>query len=294
MIAQFLVNGIITGSLYALIGVSFGLIYYTVRIFHIAHGAVYTVSAYIFYTFYRQIGMPILPSFLIGLIVGTLLGILFEILIYQPLYKKEAHPGVALISSIGAYIFVVNLIALIYGSETKIPYPYIQKTYSLGNIIVTQIQLIELIVSAIIILIFALILKYTKLGKLIRALSDNPSLLESLGTDVLRLRVVIFAIGSFFVGIASCLNAIDVGIDPNVGMPALLTGAVSAIIGGYGRFIAPALGGLLLGLLENLVVWKFSARWKPAVVFVILILFLLFRPQGILGIKGRVEEKEGV
>jgi branched-chain amino acid transport system permease protein len=115
-------------------------------------------------------------------------------------------------------------------------------------------------------------------------------LLSTFGVEVSHLRVWIFAVGSLFAGIASCLVAIDVGMDPNVGMPALLVSAVSMIVGGIGIFESAAIGGFLIGVIQSLVVWQISARWQEAVTFALLIVFLLFRPQGVLGRRKRIEE----
>jgi len=137
---------------------------------------------------------------------------------------------------------------------------------------------------------FVFILRTTKLGRLIRALSDNPILVTVLGADVRRLRIWIFGLGSLLAGVASCLTALDVGMDPHIGMSAFLMAAVSMIVGGIGNFEGAALGAFLLGIVQSLLVWKISARWTEALAFLILVLFLLFRPEGLVGKRRRLEE----
>ena len=290
MLLQLLANGIVAGCVYALVAMGFGLIYNTTKIFHMAHGVVYTTSAYIFYTFARGIGLSLIPSFLIALSFAVLLGVGIEAFIYWPLFKKKAPLGVVLISSLGIYIFLVNLIAMIYGNETKILSPGVERTFHLGSVILTRTQVLEMLAFVLLFPLFLLMLKKTKLGRIIRALADNPALITVLGVDVRRVRIYIFALGSLLAGVASSLVALDVGMDPHVGIGAFLVAAVAMIIGGVGVFEGAVVGAFLLGILQNLVIWKTSARWTEALTFLVLILFLLTRPQGILGRKRRLEE----
>ncbi len=290
MFLQLLVNGLVTGCAYALVALGLGLIYNTTKIFHVAHGVVYTASAYIFYTFARVLGLNVALSFLIGIGFAVILGVCIESFIYWPFFKKKASLSVILISSLGIYIFLVNLIAMIYGNETKILSPGVEKTFNLGSVILTRTQLFEILAFVILFPIFLLILKRTKLGWIIRALADNPDLLTVLGIDIRRLRIYIFALGSFLAGVASGLVALDVGMDPQVGISAFLVAAVAVIIGGVGIFEGAALGAFLIGVLQNLIVWKVSARWTEALTFLVLILFLLLKPEGMLGKRRRLEE----
>jgi branched-chain amino acid transport system permease protein len=147
-------------------------------------------------------------------------------------------------------------------------------------------------VVAFVVLFFALwaILRKTNLGKTIRAMRDDPDLLAAVGVNQRRVRRSVFALGSAISSVAAILLGLDVGIDPNVGMTAVLNGAVAVIIGGVGIFEGAAVGALALGLLQSLVIWNASARWVDAIAFVALIAFLLFRPQGIVGQRRRLEE----
>jgi len=290
MLLQFIANGIVNGAIFAILALGFGLVYNTTHTFHIAYAAIYTTSAYVCYTLYRITNLPLWLSILGGLTSGVILGCIIELLVYRPLVKRDAPLSVALISSIGVYIIVINIIALIYGNETKILLPGIQKTYQLGSVILTQIQVIELIIGIVVCVAYSLLLRTTNFGKLIRALADNPNLLSAFGVDIYHVRLQVFALSSLLASIAACLVALDVGIDPYVGMPAMLISAVSMIVGGVGIFVSPALGGLLLGIIQSLAIWKISARWQDLVTFAILIIFLLLRPQGIMGRRRRLEE----
>lgn len=290
MVNQLLANGIIAGCAYALVALGFALIYNTTRTFHFAHGAVYTLAAYFFYTLCNLWEWPLIPAFVVTLLIIAVLGILIDEFIYMPLVKRGSSQLIQLLSSLGLYIVIVNFIAMIYGNETKVLSPGVQPTFSIGPLILTQIQVATAIAFVALFIALIVLLKKTRLGKIIRAMRDDPQLVSVMGINPRRVRRVVFALGSALAAVAAMLLGLDVGIDPNIGMAAVLNGAVAVIIGGVGIFAGAALGALLLGILQSLAIWQASARWQDMVTFLVLILFLLFRPEGILGVRRRIEE----
>jgi branched-chain amino acid transport system permease protein len=291
MVAQLFANGLAMGSLYALSALGFGLIYNTTRVFHIAYGAVYTVSAYLLFALWAQYKIPLGIALIIASILTILLGILIDIHIYQPLLRQSSSFLIVMISSLAVYIITVNIIALIFGNEIKVLRSGVATTFSLGQVILSDVQILQIVALAFAFLTLVLSLKWTNLGKIIRAMRDNPDLLSLMGIDLQKVRWLIFGLGSLLAGLAAMLQALDVGIDPNIGMSAVLIAAVAVIIGGVGILEAPAFGGLLLGVLQSVVIWQASGRWQEAVTFALLILFLLFKPEGIFGQRRRLEEK---
>lgn len=287
MVLQLLVNGIVMGSIYALVSLGFALVYNTTRIFHIAYSVLYVFAPYMILTFYRNLGIPFYLAFPIAILLTIFLSILMELVIYRPLSKKKSSSTVVLISSIGIMIVVINLIAMFYGNETKILNPNISKSISFGNIIITYSQLFQLIISILAISIFLVFLKFSKFGVKTRAMRDDDVLCAVFGLNINKMRLILFILSGFFAALAGGLVAYDVGMDPYVGMPMLLNAVVALIIGGMGRFEAPIIGGFIIGILQALAVWAFSSRWQDAVTFTLLILFLLFRPQGLMGEKKR-------
>lgn len=298
MLVQLLINGMITGAVYALAALGFSLIYRSTKIFHIAHAAVFTAAAYFLFLFYNQVHLDLVMSILLGLICTGILGVLMEITVYHPLFKDEASSSVMLVSSLGIMAIVINSIAMIWGNENKIIISGISKTVKINNplaepgspfteIILTIPQLYQFFVSILAIALVMIFLHYTKSGKKIKAICDNDRLVEIFGVSLTRYRISIFFIGSIMAGLASILFAVDFGMDPYVGMPVLLIAAVAVIVGGVEYFWGAVLGGFLLGFAKALVVWKMSARWENMIVFLLLIFFLLFRPEGILSRKKR-------
>jgi branched-chain amino acid transport system permease protein len=287
MIIQFLINGIITGMIYGLVAIGFALVYNTTRIFHIAYAAIYMIAPYFLLFFIKTAGLSIGFSFMIAILGTILIGLGIEIFIYNPLVKRNSSSNVILVSSIGIMIILINLTALLFGNETKIINPDISQSINYVSIIITHTQIFQFVISFLLFVIFFIFLKYSRFGIQTRAYRDDKRLTAVLGTNTLWLKRNLFILSSLFAAIGSCLIAWDVGMDPYVGMPMLLNAVVALIIGGIGRFEAPVLGGLLIGILQAMVVYFTSARWQDAITFSLLIIFLLFRPQGILGEKMR-------
>ena len=296
MIFQVIINGFIAGLLYALIALGFNIIYNATRIFHIAHGVVYTSAAYFFLLYGQILGVnnnlfTQIVVILLSLFSTGCLGISTELLIYRKLRKSDSPLLVYFIASLGFYILVVNLIALLFGNETQILSTGISPSYSIGNIILTKIQLAEIIVSPIILAGMIYLLTKSILGKVIRAMFDNQTFVQVLGFNLNWFRIIIIGLGSLLAGIASLLVAFDVGIDPQVGLAAFLTAAVAVIIGGVNSIYGTILAAVFLGVVQNLVIWFISAQWQDAVTFLILIIVLLIKKEGLVEIKLRLEEE---
>jgi len=287
MLLQFIINGLILGAIYASLALGFSLIYNTTKIFHIAYAVLYMIAGYFLFTFYSLLGYSYITASITSIILTILLSILFEILVYKPLTKKNASPEVILISSLGLMIIVINLVAMIYGNETKIIDNQIAQSFGTGKLIITFPQIYQFVFSMFAILVFFLIISFTRLGITIRALKDDEELAKVQGLNIDKTRIKLFILSGFFAALSGILMAQDIGIDPYIGLPMLLNAVVALIIGGIGKFTAPVLGGFILGILQALVIWKFSANWQEAITFALLIIFLVFRPQGILGKKSR-------
>ncbi len=290
MFFQFLANGLVSGSLIALMAIGYWFIYRATGLFHIAHGAIYTASAYVFYSLYVSHGIPLLFALIFSLISSILLGLVMYFYLYKPLDLKNAAAGIKFISSLAVYILIVNIIAFLYGNETKVLSEGLSESISFGNTILTEIQVYQFAVFFVLSLASYFFIRATKTGKAIRAIGDNPLLFKSLGLNERLVKGLVFAIGSAIAGSASIISGLDVGIDPHMGMFALLNAVVAVIIGGIKRLDGVVIGALLIGIIQNLIIWQFSARWESAVTFLVLITVLLYRSGGLFVIKKRVEE----
>lgn len=288
MIQQLIVNGIITGSIYALIAIGFIVIYRTVKFFNFAHGVVYTSGAYITYTMIKVLGTEKLISWIVAILMGVvgagILGVLIDRLVYYPLRQRNASNLIFLLASFGVFIFIQNLIQLIYGAQIlTIRTGPIKEGYYFFGAVVTKVQLIILIVSLFLSIALFCFLKYTKLGKAMRAVSDDTLAASVVGINPEKIIVTSFAIGSALAGVAGILVSFETNIEPTMGFDAILKGIIASIIGGVNSIPGAVIGGFFLGLVENLSIWKIPAGWKDAIAFAVLILFLLLRPSGFFG-----------
>ena len=286
MIKQLILNGIIAGSIYALIAIGFTVIYRTVKFFHFAHGVVYTAGAYFAYTLIISLHLNFALSFFLSIVLAAILGIAIDRFIYYPLRRQNASSLIFLLASFGVFIFLQNLIQLIYGAQilTIRTGPVKEGHHFLGAVI-TDIQILILMVSIVLMVLLWLFIQKTKLGKAMRAVSDDPIAANIVGINPEKIILTSFAIGSALAGAAGILISFETNIQPTMGFSALLKGIIASIIGGIGSIPGAVLGGFFLGLAENLGIWKISAGWKDCIAFVILIIFLLIRPWGFLGTK---------
>lgn len=287
MIGQFVINGLITGILYSLLAIGFALVYNTTKIFHIAATGIYVFAAYMFWFFVARAGLPAIPAAIVAIILSMLLSMMSEVCIYRPLKSKNASLNVTMIASIGLMTVIINAIAMFFGNETKVIGNSILQPLVLGDIIITTPQKYQVLIGLSTLIGFIIILHRTNWGLRIQAISANETLFETLGYDTKATRNVIFLVSGAFIAIASCLTVYDIGLDPHMGMNMLIYAMVSMIIGGVGRFSTCVLGGLTLGILQALTVYQFSSNWQNAITFLLLLLLLFLRPQGIAGYKQR-------
>ncbi|HEX8494386.1 MAG TPA: branched-chain amino acid ABC transporter permease [Pyrinomonadaceae bacterium] len=284
MIQQLIINGLIAGSIYALVAIGFTIIYRTVKFFHFAHGLIYTAGAYLAYTLTLSFSFNIIVSFFLASILAGAIGIAVDRVVYFPLRKKKAPALVFLIASFGVFTFLQNLIQLIYGADilTLRTGPVRMGRQFLGAVI-TDSQIFLILISLLLSVVLWLFIQKTILGKAMRAVSDDPIAASIVGIPSEKIIVASFAIGSIAAGAAGILISLETNIEPTMGMNAILKGIVASIIGGIGSIPGALLGGILLGVIENLGVYSIPSAWKDIIAFVVLIGFLLIRPSGILG-----------
>jgi len=284
MFNQLLLNGIISGSIYALIALGFAVIYKTVRFFHFAHGIVYTAGAYCAYSLSISLGINVILSFFLASSFSAILGIAIDRFIYLPLRKNNAPPLVFLIASFGVFILIQNLLQLIYGAQIlTLRTGVIKEGHQFLGAVITDIQILILVVSCWLLVMLWFVVERTKIGKAIRAVADDPVGASVAGIYSERVILYAFGIGSALAGAAGILISYETNIEPTMGMNAILKGIIASLIGGVGNVPGAMLGGFFLGIIENLGIWKIQAGWKDTISFAILIVFLLFRPEGILG-----------
>lgn len=291
MLRQFIFNAIIAGSIYALVSLGFNIIYKTVKFFHFAHGVVYAAGAYLAYTLFILLRINLLISLFLSIIFAGLLGVFIDRSIYLPFRKHKLSNLVFLLASFGVFIFLQNLLQLIFGAQIlTLKTGPIKEGYHLLGAVITDTQILIIISSLVLFFLTWLLIQKTKLGKAIRAVADDSIGARVVGINSEKIIMIVFAIGSALAGAAGILLSLETNIEPTMGFNAILKGIIACIIGGIGSIPGALLGGLFLGLAENLGIWQIQAGWKDAIAFGILILFLLFRPSGIMNVKPEKEK----
>ncbi len=283
--SQIIVNILVTSAHYVLVAIGFGLIYRTARFFHFAHAAVYTVSAYTAYVVDHVVGGSVLLGIVAGVAAAAALGGLMEVGIFAPLRRTGASPVVLLVASLGILIILQNAISLVFGDQVRSVGWTAAPEHSMGvaGVRITTFQFTLLGAALGATLLLALLLQITRQGMMLRAVANDQSLAQSFGIDVNRTTLLSFVIGSILAGMAGVLWAHNTALSPLMGFGALLMGVVAAVVGGVGSLPGAFIGAVLISSAQHLAMWQFPSEWQDAVIFLILILFLLVRPQGFFG-----------
>ncbi|MBU1136514.1 MAG: branched-chain amino acid ABC transporter permease [Nanoarchaeota archaeon] len=286
MITQLLINGLIAGAIYALVASGFSLIYSVNKFVHFAHGATIAFSAYALYFLFSITGLNFWLSAILAVTFGALIGLGMNLIVYKELRKRKASSVILLIASFALLILLESLVLLYFGADVKtIGYINVAKGIEIFGAIITPLQIMIILVSLVLLVLLFLFMKKTKIGKAMRAVSDNKNVAEILGINSEKIYNWTFIIGSAIAGIAGVLIALEQNLEPTMGTGLIIKGFTAAIIGGIGSVPGAILGAFLLGFAENFGIWYLPSGYKDAIAFVLLFLFLLFRPNGILGIK---------
>ena len=294
IIPQLIVNSIIAGSIYSLVALGFNLIYGTTKFFNLAHGVLAAVGGYVVFYLTKSgsagtgLGLSLIPAIIIGALVAGLIGYLLDKSVFLQLRKRKASSMVFLVASLGMMTAIQAIIAIIFSSQFQTLSTGSgfgsgdTKVYEFLGGVITQVQVVILISAIIIMIALVCLLKYTRFGKAVRAVSDEEDVAKIVGINTNKIISKIFFIGSAIAGYAGIMVGLDTGIEPTMGLSLLLKGVIASIIGGVGNIFGGVIGAFVLAFVENFGIWKISGEWKDAIAFAVLIIFLLFRPQGIL------------
>ncbi len=284
IVPQLILNSIIAGSIYALVALGFSLIFNAAKFFNLAHGAIAAVGGYTVCSLTQHFGLNMYVAIFIGVIFAGFLGFLLDRFIYLPLRRKKASNLILLVASLGAFTVIQAALAILFTSQFQTLSNLIpdQKIYTLWGGSITQVQVVMLVSAFAIFFALLFLLKKTKFGHAVLAISDDEEVAKIVGINTNQIVAWVFFIGSAIAGLAGILVGLDTGIEPIMGLPLLLGGIIAMIIGGISSIEGAILGAYLLGFVENFGIWKINGEWKSAIAFGLLIIFLLFRPQGII------------
>lgn len=282
---QQLINGVSLGGIYALMALGYTMVYGIINLINFAHGDIYMVGAYVGFALTTFLNLGFLPSLLISMAITSLLGIIIEKVAYKPLRKSARIT--ALITAISVSLLLQYTMMYFVGPQTR-TFPEVLESKSLrflnGSVILDIKNVYILVITLILMIALQFIVKKTKMGKAMRASSYDIEAAELMGINVNKVISFTFAMGSALAGAAGVLVGTYYNtINPLMGSLPGLKAFVAAVLGGIGAIPGAVLGGFSLGMIETIVSANGGSVFKDAVAFLILILVLLVRPNGLLG-----------
>ena len=295
---QYTVDGLTLGSVYALIALGYTLVYGVLKLLNFAHGDVFMVGTFVGYGVLQALGGPANPSVPIWIVISLVtisamavcagLGVAIERFAYRPL--RDAPRIAPLISALGVSFFLANSMQLLFGAtprnydlfEYRTGYLYLHGLH-ISNVTVPLLRIITICAALVLMVVLWILVNRTRTGRAIRATSFDREAAAMMGIDIDRVIVFTFVLGSALAGAAGVMFALRVPTNVSIGFIAGLKGFTAAVIGGIGSIPGAMAGGLVLGLAESYTQGYISTQWSDLIVFSILIAFMIFRPQGLLG-----------
>lgn len=277
-----LINGISLGSVYAIIALGYTMVYGIAKMLNFAHGDIIMVGAYVCFFATGQFGLPPIAGVLLAMVVCTILGMVIERLAYKPL--RQAPSLAVLITAIGVSYFLQNSALLLWKSDPKVFTSVVPGgSLTLGSVNITYVSLVTVLSCVVIMLVLSFFTGHTKMGKAMRACSEDKAAAQLMGIDVNRTISMTFAIGSALAAVAGVLLCSTYPtLMPTTGSLPGIKAFTAAVFGGIGSIPGAMLGGILLGIIE-IFAKAFNTNISDAVVFAVLIVVLLVKPSGLLG-----------
>ena len=295
---QLTLNGLTLGSVYALIALGYSLVYGILKLLNFAHGDVFMVGSFIGYGALRLLGGsadPMVPVWLLLILITlaamvgcAVLGVVIERFAYRPL--RDAPRIAPLISALGVSFFLAYSVQLMFGSQQR-DYDAFSlgggvlflQGFNIGNVRVPLLRIVIILSAFVLMVLLWVLVTKTRTGKAMRATSYDREAAAMMGIDIDRVIVFAFVLGSALAGAAGVMFALRAPTAATIGFIAGLKGFTAAVIGGIGSIPGAMAGGLILGFAEAFTQGYISTRWSDLLVFVILIAFMLLRPQGLFG-----------
>lgn len=277
------INGLSIGSVYALIALGYTMVYGIIKLINFAHGEIFMVGAYIGMVLITNFNLPFALAFVLSMLFTAIIGIVIERVAYKPLRKSSRTA--ALITAIGISFLLQNGMLRIMGARVyAFPQVIANEFYSFFGLRINLIQILIFVISIILMFTLQFVVKKTKLGRAMRAVSVDKDAAALMGINVDNVITITFAIGSALAAAAGIMVGLYyIRVFPFMGFTPGLKAFVAAVFGGIGIIPGAMIGGFSIGLIETYVAGYGSTLYKDAVVYAILIVILLVKPSGLLG-----------
>jgi neutral amino acid transport system permease protein len=282
-VAQTALTGLSTGAIYALGAVGLTLVYGILKLVNFAHGDFLTFGAYMAYLVNVTWGMPLVAAVFWAMVATAVLGVVLEKVMWGPMRARGAGMLQLLLMSIGLALVIRYTIQFIWGTELRVLDVNRTATVEFLGLSIGRTFLIVIIVGFAVLIATGLMLRFTLLGKRMRALSDDLDLAETAGIDTSRVILYTWIFAAAFAGLAGVFAGAVTQLDPELGFELLLPIFAAVVLGGIGDAFGALAGGIILGVVAEWSTLFIPSGWKSAIAFVVLILVLIVRPQGIFG-----------
>jgi branched-subunit amino acid ABC-type transport system permease component len=283
---QFAANVVLSSAFYALVAIGFLVGYQTRREFDFSYAALYTIAPYVMLLCCRSWGFPIFSGAIIGICSSLLVALFVEIAIYRPMRRNGANSLIIMIASLGILILVQNVLSISFGDEARTLRTWaVTEGHCFMGARLTTMQVITILCSSVLVPATYIFLRFTGIGKRMRAVACDKELAWTTGVRVDLILLWAYLVSALLAGVSAILVGLDTDLTPTMGFPAFMVAVVVCIVGGVGYIFGAIAGAVLISLAQQLGVWTIGSQWQDAIAFMTLLIFLLFRPQGFLGKK---------
>jgi branched-chain amino acid transport system permease protein len=291
MLLQQLVNGLMLGAAYSLVAIGYSLVFGVLKLVHLAHGEVFMIGAFLGLQTVLWLNVSPVIALVSAAIGAAILGMILELVAFRRIRLTGGHFLAPMVSTIGAALVLQEVTTKIFGSQ-PIPFPHAAEvaTWQFGPVQVSSVQLFILVVSIIAMFALHVLVAHTRYGMAMRAIAESPVTASTLGINSSNVILLTFAVASGLAGIAGVLLGLSFNsISPHIGIDMGIKGMAVMLIGGLGNIYGAMVGGLLLGAVEVLSVAYLESSYRDAFSFALLIVVILFRPEGLFGSSYHVE-----
>jgi branched-chain amino acid transport system permease protein len=288
ILSELVFQGLVRGAMYALMGIGLSLIFGILGVVNFAHGEFFMLGTYAMYFVSAALGLPFLAGIAAAAIALFVIGVVLERALLEPLRRRAGRDWLldSFVLTIGLMVILQNLALLGFGSRRRGVTTLVEGSFEIGNVTITYERLAILALAVVIVGLLAAYIRFTATGTAIRATAQHPEAAQTLGIDINRIYTVAFGIGAALAGTAGALLISIFPAFPTVGYQPVLKSFAVVILGGLGSIPGAIAGGFVLGIVEAYAIFFMSAGWQSVVTPLIIILVLVFRPQGLFTAQG--------
>lgn len=286
ILVQIVINTFIAASLYSLATMGFSIVYGVTRVLHLAHSVVVAVAAFMFFAVVARLGAPWYIAAFVAALGAVAVATVMYVAVYRVLKKKRASGLVLLLATLALLTFGTQVLLGFFGPRTLVALPpYENRSFEVLGGIITTTQIILIACAIATGCLLALFVRYSRFGRKLRAVSDNPEVAATCGINVASVESVAMVVSAITASVAGVMIAFELALQANMSVMLAVKIFTVGIIGGVGSLVGALVGSVVVAFAEQAASWFFGSGWQHAASFLLLFIFLLFRPRGLFGQK---------